>query len=150
MLTLNEMLAPSLKRREVTIQGLAGSPTLTFDAANGSNPRWLEWVLGREEQLAPPEADAPKLEGIAALRAGREQALELAAMICDACLVGMVADDANGARVAYPIEFARKLIEHLATTAPSAFFKLFAALRDDSDAGIDVLTEAVAGEANGG
>ena len=149
MLTFDEMIAPSLKRREVTIQGLAGSPTLTFDAADASNPRWLAWVLGREERgTTPPDESKP--EGLAALRAGREQALELADMICSACLVSMTAADASGARVEYSLEFARKLIEHVAMTAPAAFFKLFETLRDTGDSGIDVLTETVAGEASGG
>lgn len=150
MLTFDEMIAPSLKRREVTIQGLAGSPTLTFDAADASNPRWLAWVLDREEQSATPPADDPKPTGLAALRAGREQALELADMICSACLVGMTAADASGARVEYSLEFAGQLIEHVAMTAPAAFFKLFESLRDTGDSGIDVLTETVAGEASGG
>jgi len=29
MLTFDEMIAPTVRRREVTIKGLAGSPTLT-------------------------------------------------------------------------------------------------------------------------
>lgn len=64
MLTFDEMIAPTVRRREVTIKGLAGSPTLTLASANATNPRWIEWVLGREERgLAAPAEDAPKLEG---------------------------------------------------------------------------------------
>lgn len=151
MLTFDEMIAPTVRRREVTIKGLAGSPTLTLAPANATNPRWIEWVLGREERgLAAPAEDAPKLDGLAALRAGQEQALELAAMVNASCLVGVTADDGAGNRVSYPIEVGERIVRHLATTAPAAFFSMFEALRaGDADPGITAELEAVAGEANG-
>lgn len=149
MLTFDEMIAPTLRRREVTIKGLAGSPTLTFDAANASNPRWLEWVLGREERAAEAPEAAPA-EGIAALRAARTQALELAAMVTEACLVSMVADDGQGSRVEYPRAVGEQLVRHLATVEPTAFLALFEALRQDDASGVGIDVEAVAGEASGG
>ncbi len=154
MLTLDQMFAPTLRRRAVTIRGLRGTPTLTFDAANSSNPRWLEWVLGREENgaLASPPDDAPKLEGVAALREVRQQALEMVAMVNEACLVAIEADDGEGSRIAYPLEVGRQLVQRLATTEQAAFLALFQALQKDDggDAAIGVDVEAIAGEASGG
>lgn len=150
MLTFDEMIAPSLKRREVLIKGLAGAPSLTLAPANASNPRWLEWVLSREERGIAPAEGAAELEGVAAVRAVQKQALDLAEMVCEACLVAVTADDGAGNRVSYPLALGQQIVRHLATTAPAAFYAMFEALRaGDADPGVSVELEAVAGEANG-